>query len=159
MSAQIWLRAVKQSNEQKLAKICLKISKIDEKPASQHKTHYIKQNYIKQLQATINTPLKIIIRHLNPKKMKEGFKKPHMDRIFRLLREIVFTSQFLDLLKTAVWTKTTRFLLHSSSLFNVPTTPNFSSVSFGASKFTPIKFIKKTFLQILWTVKKSGTPQ
>ena len=91
MSAQIWLRAVKQSNEQKLAKICLKISKLDEKPASQHKTH---KNYIKQLQATIKTPLKIIIRHLNPKKMKEGFKKPHMNRIFRLLREIVFTSQF-----------------------------------------------------------------
>ena len=100
---------------------------------------------------------------------------PHVNKKFRSLRENFFTRQFLALSKTAVWTKTTLFSLHSSLLFSSKITPNFFTRFISRFKNHSTKIdLKKELLQyssssrkktqrpntiqFLWIVKNHDVP-
>ena len=92
---------------------------------------------------------------LNKKKNKNTALKCHTLTKNWVAYRIFFTPQFLALKKHRYEQKTTLVSLHSSICSATKSLQIFSRVSFPASKFTPIKLIKKDFSNTpLQVVKK-----
>ena len=118
----------------------------------------------KNLRITIKTTLSITQYHNQTSKPKNNKKTVLKSRMwtkkFRSLRENFFTHQFIALSKTAVWTKTTLFSLHSSILFSTKTTPNFFTRFISRFKNHSNKIdLKKDFSNTPLRVVKKTAPQ
>ena len=82
----------------------------------------------------------------------------HVNKKFRSLTEFFSHLNFTLSRKQRYEPKTTLFSLHTSFCSATKSTQIFSSVSFPASKFTPIKLIKKGLLQYSSSSRKKERP-